>query len=215
MRGDCLKLSYLHYCRHQLLHYVNRCSFWSTGVKLFLGSKVLCALFWKSISLPFPPLPSGVQISIQDTHGTFDPINILSPVYLWYEWCKQTKFLSFNDDTNFDTFNYHAYLSPMNRYILWLIIKLVIFTFFRACNTSYLFLELLDFHLVGDDGPVGLHLGEGAGLSNLEDIRACIKTLLVISWTWSWSKLKFWLKISEMYRTLCSLVHLSFLSLNN
>ena len=39
-----------------------------------------CVCFILKFALP-PSFPSGVQISRQNTHGTFDPINNLSPVY--------------------------------------------------------------------------------------------------------------------------------------
>ena len=46
-------------------------------------SKVPCALFWDLLSISFPPpLPSGVQISKQNRHRTFDIINTLAPEHV-------------------------------------------------------------------------------------------------------------------------------------
>ena len=51
-----------------------------TGLKVFLASKVLGGLFWNMHSLPFS---SGVQISKQNSHRTFDPINNTQNPITW------------------------------------------------------------------------------------------------------------------------------------
>ena len=53
-----------------------------TGVELFLWSKVLCALIWNFALPPIsPPLHSVVEVSKQNLHWTFDPINTSTPVH--------------------------------------------------------------------------------------------------------------------------------------
>ena len=54
-----------------------------TGLRIFLGAKVLCALFWNLHSLPFLPLsPLECKLCIkQSMHSTFDPMNNITAVY--------------------------------------------------------------------------------------------------------------------------------------
>ena len=55
------------------------------GTSCIHGSKFMCIYFVLKFALPpFLPLslPSGVQISKQNMHGTYDPINNLNPVYM-------------------------------------------------------------------------------------------------------------------------------------
>ena len=52
-----------------------------TELKLFLGSMFLCGFLEIYIPFFFSPLPSGMQISKQNTHRTFDPINNSTPVH--------------------------------------------------------------------------------------------------------------------------------------
>ena len=51
------------------------------GLKVFLGS-MLCVLCFQICIIP-----SGVQISKQNTHWTFDPINNFTPVYSLGPFC--------------------------------------------------------------------------------------------------------------------------------
>ena len=63
----------------------NLCTYWRAEGSS--GLKVLCTVFCNLHSLPFLSPSSGVQISKQYTHWTFDPINNCTPVP--HRWANQ------------------------------------------------------------------------------------------------------------------------------